>query len=301
MIRNILQRLKQPFPTKSSVKSTVLGQAYVAVFIAGFLFVFKPFGMGNAPNPFLLSVAFGLISLIFSVSFELFCRFVIRIKTDLPSWTLWKWLIQSFLMVSWIAFGNHLLQSILFWGHVGNLERWLQIWQATLTLGVLPIFVSGLIIQMRAVDDNVRQAEQIDFYRQGEAPQANQDPVLEFTLNSNESLKILASNLTFVEAMQNYVLVHSRVHEQESRHMIRNTISNTLQQCRDLGATNIIRCHRSYLVNLEAIEAVQGNAQGLKLTLSQPCNALVPVSRSYISEFKAALEVVICPSSASRT
>ncbi len=243
--------------------------------------------MRQAPNPFVISAAFGAVSLIFSVSFELFCRFGLRIKTDIPSWTLWKWLVQSFLVVSWIAFGNHLLQSLLFWGHFGSLNQWLAVWQATLTLGCFPIFVSGLVVQMRAVTNNVQQANDIDL----PSEQKSSGPVIEFSLNANESFSVVAADLLYVEAMQNYVQLHVRGGNKISRQMIRITIANTLRQIHELGVTNIVRCHRSYLVNLDAIDTVKGNAQGLRLELNDALDVFVPVSRSYIPEFKRALKL----------
>ena len=44
------------------------------------------------------------------------------------------------------------------------------------------------------------------------------------------------------------------------------------------------RCHRAYIVNLDKIEQVEGNAQGYKLKL-QGTEDLIPVSRNLNSEF----------------
>lgn len=291
MIKGIAKRLNQPFPSKRNLRSCVLNLLYVSIFIAGFLFVFKPFGMRHVANPFALSVAFGAVSLAFSISFELFCRFAMKVKTDVPSWTLRKWLVQSFLMVSWIALGNYLLQSVLFWGNFGSLKLWLEIWQATLTLGCFPVFVCGLVLQMQAVKNNVQQASEIDLPRQ----HSIRGPVIEFALSSNESYRVAAADILFVEAMQNYVQIHASDGHEVSRHVVRNTVANTLQQIQRLGVTSIIRCHRSYLVNIDVIGAVSGNAQGLKLTLNSSLDEMIPVSRSYIPEFKRVLGLAARP------
>jgi len=294
MIRNMIRRLNEPFPCKRSLKASVQGQLYVALFIAAFLFIFKPFGMGYVPNPFAVALAFGAVSLLFSLSFDLLSRFVFKVETDVPGWTLWKWLLQSILMVSWIAFGNNLLQLLLFGGDVGNIRQWAQVWQATITLGSIPIFVSGLFVQMRAIKSNVQQASVIKL----PVRQAAQDAVVEFSLNSNEPLHVAVKDLLLVEAMQNYVMMYVREEGSVSKHMVRNTIVNTLAQFQKKDANNIIRCHRSYLVNIDEIGKVEGNAQGLKLTLNQLSDRLVPVSRSFIAEFKSTLERAIGPSKA---
>ncbi len=68
------------------------------------------------------------------------------------------------------------------------------------------------------------------------------------------------------------------------RHIKRNTLLNVEKQLKDVP--NIIRVHRSYLVNICKVESVSGNAQGYRLGIKN-CDAVVPVSRSYISDFDA--------------
>jgi DNA-binding LytR/AlgR family response regulator len=53
---------------------------------------------------------------------------------------------------------------------------------------------------------------------------------------------------------------------------------------------NIIRCHRSYIVNLENIENISGNLQGYQLNFKQYTEQ-VPVSRSYTKKIKSAIMI----------
>jgi hypothetical protein len=66
----------------------------------------------------------------------------------------------------------------------------------------------------------------------------------------------------------------------------RNTLASVDEQFS--GYVNIIKVHRSYIVNLQHVQSVDGNAQGYKLTLSNS-KILVPVSRTYIPVLDAAL------------
>jgi len=52
-----------------------------------------------------------------------------------------------------------------------------------------------------------------------------------------------------------------------------------------LEGSNLKRCHRSYLVNLNHVSNVSGNAQGLKLSLTDSPFE-IPVSRKYIPAIK---------------
>ena len=57
---------------------------------------------------------------------------------------------------------------------------------------------------------------------------------------------------------------------------------------KQINSSNLQRCHRSYLVNLDKVINISGNAQGLKLTLDDDTSE-IPVSRKYISVIKASL------------
>ena len=59
-----------------------------------------------------------------------------------------------------------------------------------------------------------------------------------------------------------------------------NTLHMSLQQVK-LPNFHIIRCHRSFVVNLDHVIEVGGNAQGLKLHLNM-LEDYIPVSRKYI-------------------
>jgi DNA-binding LytR/AlgR family response regulator len=48
--------------------------------------------------------------------------------------------------------------------------------------------------------------------------------------------------------------------------------------------SSFFRCHRAFIVNLDKIEQVEGNAQGYKIKL-QGAENLIPVSRNLNREF----------------
>lgn len=53
---------------------------------------------------------------------------------------------------------------------------------------------------------------------------------------------------------------------------------------------DIIKTHRSYLLNKNYIQNVSGNAQGYKIALKK-CSELVPVSRNYLEEFNSKMNL----------
>ena len=70
--------------------------------------------------------------------------------------------------------------------------------------------------------------------------------------------------------------------------MLRVNLKNIENQLAD---TSLIRCHRSYIVNVNAIRHVAGNTNGYKLTV-RDTDFEVPVSRAKGRDVIAQLEQV---------
>lgn len=101
--------------------------------------------------------------------------------------------------------------------------------------------------------------------------------------NKSESLKILDSDFIFAQAQQNYVVINYKVENDIEQKMIRSTLSNLTKQL-----PNAWQVHRSYLVNLDFLKSVEGNARKRQLSLSV-INEPIPVSQKYYDALKKKL------------
>ena len=105
--------------------------------------------------------------------------------------------------------------------------------------------------------------------------------------NEKDTLPILVENLLFIESSDNYCTVVHLKNEKVAKPLLRSSLSRLEKQ---IGQPHIVRCHRSYVVNLDQVERVTGNAQGYKLHLLSG-EFMVPVARQYneslITELKA--------------
>ena len=99
--------------------------------------------------------------------------------------------------------------------------------------------------------------------------------------NQNESFSILPADLLYLEAADNYVRIFYQKNGAVADVLLRSTLKKMEQQL--AGYPQLFRCHRTYIVHLDQVERVSGNAQGYKLHLKN-CSALVPVSRSLNAE-----------------
>lgn len=281
-----LKRLSEPFPDRSSAKHSFRTLLGVGLFVSVFLFVIRPFGIrGDDTLLLLICSGFGMITLVFGWLYDVLFRFVLKVRTDLPSWTLGKWVLQSMGLLVWIALGNYIYVQILFHVPDFTLSFLFEMILNTLFVGIFPVVFSGLMIQMRAIRANQEKAEEMQ--PQVEQHALHTASLVQLTPEANRQVALSSMDIRFVEAMQNYVTVHFMVDGALQKELLRSTIASMETQLKD---TAVVRCHRSYLVNVDAIEQVSGNAQGLKLRLQDVAEQEVPVSRSYIAKVRQLLD-----------
>ena len=284
-MKKFLERLKEPFPDRKDAKKELLNLLGVGIFVSLFLYLVRPFGIEKTSNEVLfVCLGFGGVTILFGLLYDLLGRYVLRLQTDVPAWTLGKWILNAMGLILWIAIGNYLFISLLAGEHIAEWPAFFQVILSTLLVGIFPIVFSGLMIQMKAIRTHLAISQQIHPPHQQEVSDTSR--TLSLSLGQHPPLEVRISDLRFIEAMQNYVSVYYWSDNLLKKEIYRSTLSSLEAE---LAESPIMRCHRSYLVNTEAIENVSGNAQGLKLRLTDVPDQEIPVSRSYISQLKAVL------------
>jgi DNA-binding LytR/AlgR family response regulator len=97
-------------------------------------------------------------------------------------------------------------------------------------------------------------------------------------LDNKDEFTVKGDDILYLEAKGNYVSVFEFSDGTITKKVVRTSLSKTQK---DNDFSYIIRCHRSYIVNLKKVINVSGNAQGLKLHMAES-DFIVPVSRNYI-------------------
>ena len=86
-------------------------------------------------------------------------------------------------------------------------------------------------------------------------------------------------SLLYLEASDNYVSIYYLNKEKVSRFMLRNTLKNLEE---DLKGTEMVRCHRSYMVNYEKVKIIRREKEGIRLELDLPSAIDLPVTKTYM-------------------
>lgn len=96
---------------------------------------------------------------------------------------------------------------------------------------------------------------------------------------------IKTSDIYFIESLGNYLKVFwTNENSQIQNVVVRKSLADTEIELKEVKY--IFKTHRSYLVNLNRIEKITGDSQGLKLKLGS-IEQKIPVSRSRVKAFKS--------------
>ena len=100
----------------------------------------------------------------------------------------------------------------------------------------------------------------------------------------------LPENLILLRSAENYVEVIYRENQSIQKKLLRTTMMSIEDQLR--GFQELVRCHRTCIVNTGSVAKMQKSATGVKLKLHE-FEEDIPVSRQYLLNVKAALEAAM--------
>ncbi|GAA4469313.1 LytTR family DNA-binding domain-containing protein [Nemorincola caseinilytica] len=283
-----------PMPCK---RDTLLVAAALGTVIALFLIIFEPFGLNTVPGGFrktTILVGYGIITFaVVAVNGvllpTLFPRFYDRTR-----WTLLKdMFFFGFLNFMTICVVNFLYSSCTFHFSL-NWNRFLFSLFATFSVGFLPFVMLLLFRHNRLLRMNLRMAAEMNRHLPLHTPVAQVTVAAAqassyITIASDtayDSISFAVGDLLYAESADNYIKVCYMDKGTARTAVIRQTLK-TLED-KLTGTTRVVRCHRSFIVNLDKIAAVSGNAQGLKLSL-HGTDVVIPVSRTSVAGIKQLL------------
>ena len=91
-------------------------------------------------------------------------------------------------------------------------------------------------------------------------------------------LSVAKENLIYIESADNYICVWYLKNEMMKKQLLRITMKDISEQ---LAETNIVRCHRSYMVNLDLVKVMRREKENLFLELGVPSVKEIPISKTY--------------------
>lgn len=96
-------------------------------------------------------------------------------------------------------------------------------------------------------------------------------------------LSVRRENLVLIESADNYVCVYYLNGDKTKKTMVRNTLSRVAEH---LKGSRIVRCHRSYMINLDHAKILHRDKEGVFIELGIEGMPDVPISRTYADNIR---------------
>lgn len=97
-------------------------------------------------------------------------------------------------------------------------------------------------------------------------------------------LSVKRDHFLYLESSDNYVNVYYLNKGKISKYLLRNTLKKMEDYFKN---SEIVRCHRSFMVNFEKVKVIRKEKEGLQLELDLPSVIDIPVSRTYVEKVMA--------------
>jgi low affinity Fe/Cu permease len=284
---------RQPFPHNLSWRTGFFTALGFGAFVCIFLIVFRPFQLDTVPAALLVKscIIFGLVT--FSCIFipSAILNFLFPNLFSEKNWTVGKQILHMGSVVIMVGLVNYLISPLLFdikltWKDVFRYQG------IAISVGLLPIIIYTLYIQNHWLHQFKKDAATLQ--KKLEEKRVHEQPVSQTPVsasaetitfegdNQAEKKTIEVGQLFYIEAASNYIKLFFEQKGKLNYSIVRMTMKRAAETVYPYSV--FFRCHRAYIVNLDKIEQVQGNAQGYKLKM-QGSEDLIPVSRNLNSEF----------------
>lgn len=272
----------KPIPAYLTVKRNIIQLVlFTAVFALVFINVYEPFGVNvwfriTRWQLLLYSSLITLTGVLVVVISRILMYFVSK-RRKLTYWNYLVWVMAEVILMAmfYSLYIKGILHDQRFLPDLIKLSI-----QNTALLLLLPYSVSWLYFSWK--EKNLEIAEMAhaqvtpDLSRML-IPFMDEKGILRF------SVKL--ENLLYLEASDNYVSIYYLNNGKVTRFMLRNTLKNLEE---DLKGTELVRCHRSFIVNCDKVKVIRREKDGVFLELDHPASVNLPVTKTYLESMMKA-------------
>jgi DNA-binding LytR/AlgR family response regulator len=277
--------LKQPLPLNLNIVNTIIGSITFGAFVFFFLIVFKPFGLQVLSGKALIKITsgYGLVTAGYLTIHSLIMLTILAEK----NWTVGKEIINTLIIITMIGLCNYLYHSI-YSSQTFILVELIEFQLEALAVSFLPISLITLFRLNIMLKRHLGEAEEINRNTNWKFSDDRDDKLVVISAqNPKSDFSCKCSDILFFRALDNYVIIHFIKDSKYLKDIIRTTLKKVKDNLNDYP--NFFHCHKSYIVNLDKVIKVSGNAQGLKLHLDYT-KEIIPVSRQLHKKFKHLFE-----------
>ena len=275
-----MSKLPETFTNNNSMACYIL---LVPIYSFFFLIGYKPFNIISNLNVEMGRFAFYasmLISILLVV--VMISRFAMRLLRDRLNLTYSSFFIWEFFEV----FTASMFFTLFIWLITARKTPYVSILPNVSLISffvlIFPYTILALISELSHKSSIVEKLQNnIDRYANGIIG-ADKSPIHFLDENKAMKLVVTAESLLYIVASDNYVDIHYLSNGRITKYSLRNTMRSIEELCMQ---NNLLRCHRSYIVNLKKVKIIQKDkTEGLFAELDTTGSPHIPISKKYADQ-----------------
>ena len=295
----LADKLNTPFPFYLNDDRKNLGLiAVISLFVLAFMIAFKSRNDLDLSLPQHLLFA-GITFICLGINILVLPR-LFPVWFDPVNWTVKKYILLNIGHLILIGFAASLVDIYYICPEKTVWENITEANSRVVLRGIIPIALTTLFLRNTMLQETLKNAlkankelHKIQSLKK-EVPKSSHANTITLYSDTSETLSINLPDLLYVQADDNYSTVVWKNGEGIQKKLLRANLKSIENQ---MDNAFTMRCHRSYLVNINAIDMVSGNTNGYKLKILDT-DIAIPVSRQKgkeimekISQWKNVMEL----------
>jgi len=271
--------LRQPFNLLDTLVARLKLVIFCGVFGCLFLIIFQPFNLNlgfskvNAP----ISIIFTFFTIAGMVALSL-TQFAFRSLFNVKLTTRLSFLMWSFVEFFFIALAIHTVDVIMLDLYFFDVNEFLLNLKHTSLVVVLPYFLGILLLH---VQEQLQVVQELTVKINKSA--RNNDNVTINDEKGKAAMNIAVRNIIYFKSEDNYILLYYKQDQELKKELIRTNLKKLEQE---LDLPNLIRIHRSYMINSQNLISAVKTAKGYKVKMDDEVVHHLPVSTTYQKVFE---------------
>ena len=250
---------------------------FTSLFALVFLNMYSPFGIEGllnlTPLRFIIYSSLIILTGVLVVVISRIIMFQVCKRHIIFIWQYLAWIFVEVLFMSlfYALFEKFFLNDARIFSELVKISA-----RNTALVLLLPYSVLWLYFSLKDKKDQIARLADVQSFSSNTRnmiPFYDDKGVLKFSVKKE--------NLLYLESAENYVNICYLNKEKVSKYLLRDTLKKMEE---DFSGTEIIRCHRSYMVNFEKVKVIRKDKDGLMLEFDNPSVIDIPVSKTYVNQ-----------------
>lgn len=262
--------------TKRNLIIMVTSAAAFALF---FIIVYQPFGVfqwGRERVSEFMFVIYSLLIVLLGMSIAAISRVIMYYRAKKHEITYLSYIFWAFVELVLMAIA-YTVCSIL--ADVQE-DIWVAFKSALLNTSLILLIPYIICITAFTLQDRNRRLREIedDMDKAMQQRAATKGLISFYDERGELQLSVTKDNLLYIESADNYIYIWYMKGNLPKKLILRNTLKRTAELLVD---TNVMRCHRGYMVNMEQVKVLRREKDSFYLELGIEGVKDIPVSKTY--------------------